>query len=169
MEWPLIGLDLAIVTGWAVESADGAVRQSGIAEFPLSRGDSPSLRYVKFRKWLHDLMVFAGVNHGGPGLVIVEMPHHRGGAATQIAYGLLAMVHERCARWGIQHHGVQTRTLKLASCGHGNASKGDMVKAAQKRWPETDTRAMTSDEADAILLLEYGRTQFTVKEAEGSR
>ena len=74
---------------------------------------------------------------------------------------------EACAERGIEYAAVHSATLKKASCGSGKADKDAMKAEASRRFPG---RAILDDnEADALLLLEYGRRQIVGEMVEARR
>jgi hypothetical protein len=93
-------------------------------------------------------------------LIVYELAHHRGGAATEICVNLTGRVQEFAALYGIEYATVHSGTLKKWACGSGKADKGQMMTRAVAilgREPEDD------NEADAALMgawawEEYGKT-----------
>ncbi|MDQ5872373.1 MAG: hypothetical protein M3547_09255 [Acidobacteriota bacterium] len=153
----ILALDLGTQTGWAYW--DGARRESGVQVFDVKRGESPGMRYVRFNNWIS--FVF---DQGGtpPEIVVYEQTHNRGGAATEIAAGFATRVQEFCARHHLEHSAIHSATLKKWTTGKGNAKKPDMVAAVVRRWPVDcpRTHPLGDDEADAIALLEYAKTEY---------
>lgn len=147
----ILSLDLGSKTGWACQFTDGR-RESGVQDFSLKRGESPGMRYIRFNAWLVEL-----IGLGRPELIVYEMPHHRGGAATEILNGLATRVQEHCARFKIDHHAVHSATLKKWATGSGRASKEDMIKEFEKR---TGKKPISDDEADAYMLLLLAMDEF---------
>jgi len=143
----LLALDLGIRMGWALW--DGARLESGVQLFDLKRGESPGMRYLRFRRWLEE--VGAGVQ-----LIVYEAAHHRGGAATEIAAGFTTRVQEFCAARGLEHASVHTATLKKWTTGKGNADKAAMLEAVVRRW----TACQDDNEADAIALAYYALAEI---------
>lgn len=139
----LLAIDPGTRLGWA-SFAHGHV-ESGVHEFALGRGDSPGMRFLRFRNWLADMLTMAK-----PELVIFERPHMRGGFATDLLVGFVTRIQEACAERGIECQAVHSATLKKSACGSGRADKSMMVKAASERFgkPVTD-----DNEADALNLL----------------
>lgn len=145
----ILGLDLGTKTGWCIID-NGKYVESGVQVFDVRRGESPGMRYLRFRAWLTEILRTIEV-------VGYEAPHHRGGSATEVACGFSTRVQEICAEYGIEHMSVHTATLKKWATGNGRASKGDMITAALHFLDES-TRdrvgsldgEMTDDEADAI-------------------
>lgn len=144
----LLALDLGTKTGWALMSR-GQV-QSAVETFDLKRGESPGMRYLRFSRWLEEMVVHSG---GVPlvGLVVYEAPHHRGGAATEVAAGFATHLQSLCARHGIEHASVHSGQLKRWTTGKGNASKSEMLDACARRWRRVDD----DNEADALALLHF--------------
>lgn len=143
----ILALDLATKTGWAA-AIDGKHYESGVQDFSLKRGDSQGMRFLRFNTWLGE-----AVSNVKPGLVVYEQPHHRGGAATEVAVGLSTRVQELCAKCGIEHTAIAASTLKKYAVGHGKASKEQMVEAAKRKFPGVDI--INDDHADALHLLDY--------------
>jgi len=162
-----IAIDQATKTGWA--SWDGTHTASGVQDFKLKRGESPGMRYIRFEAWLREICDLVR-----PGLLVYEEPHHRGGAATEVAYGLVGIIKKEAATRKIEHTSVHTATLKKWATGKGNASKEEMVAAAND-WPAREGliyegteklyHVEDDNEADASLMLAYAREQFE-KEGE---
>ena len=146
----ILALDLGTHTGWAY--TDGTALESGTQTLDLRRGESPGMRFLRFRRWLDDML--RGLR---PALVAYEAPHHRGGAATEVAVGFSTRVLEQCADLGIEHVSVHTATLKKHATGSGRAGKDDMIRAASERWGRTPA---TDDEADALCLLAYAVDEY---------
>jgi Holliday junction resolvasome RuvABC endonuclease subunit len=147
----ILALDCATKTGWAIgrKNGDGAkLVESGVQVFDVRRGESPGLRFARFRSWLAEIWQV-----GGPfDLVIYEQAHHRGGAATELCVGMTTRVVEWAAEHGIEHAAVHTGTLKKAIGGHGHADKVVMMRKAQEMW---DALPQDDNEADALCLLRY--------------
>ena len=141
----ILALDLASKTGWA---ANGEGRRSGTMEFQLKRGESPGMRFLRCRAWLNEIKGLLGDFD----VIVYEQAHHRGGYATAVCVGLVTEVLAFAAGHGIETMPVHSATLKKYATGSGRASKEDMLAEAKKRgWDPAD-----DNEADAILLLEYG-------------
>jgi hypothetical protein len=148
----ILALDPALSTGWAIGrqtfpgSMEYKLMESGVQTFDLRRGDSPGMRYLRFRRWLED------VTPSDCSLIVYEQNFRRGGAATEVAAGLSTRIQELCAIRGIEHSAVNVMTLKSWTCGSKKkASKTAMLAAVCNRWKVVDS----DDEADAIALLHY--------------
>lgn len=159
----ILALDLGTKTGWVLST--GPV-EHGIQIFDVKRGESPGMRYLRFNRWLEDLVLTTILNHGKKkepvigsrvDLIVYEQTHHRGGAATEVAAGFATRVQEFCARYGIHHAAVHSATLKKFATGKGNAKKPAMIEAARKKL---GYQGKSDDEADALWLLEYARREL---------
>ena len=141
----ILALDFATKTGWATEGL------SGVQVFDVKRGESPGMRFLRFRAWLTETCMLAD-----PKVIAYEQPHHRGGPATEVAYGFLTEVKTMAADRGIELMPVHSSTLKKFATGKGNAPKGSMIEEARRRGynPADD------NEADACLLYEYALTEL---------
>lgn len=163
---PLVALDMATKAGWAVRKPDGTI-ESGQREFPRARGETEGAQFLRFRAFVRSLLV--KVDAPGPKPVVAfERPHHRGGAATDLAAGFRAVLLEEAASYGLEVMTVASSTLKKHATGCGKAGcgkiknaterrvamKAAMKRAAARRWnlarePESD------DEADALCVLSW--------------
>lgn len=148
----VVAFDCGTRTGWAVgdEYLDGRwdVMESGVQVFDLRRGESPGLRFMRFRTWLGEMALL-----WMPDLAVYELAHHRGGAATELSVGMTTRVQEWAASRGIEHASVHTGTLKKFATGNGGAGKPAMMQRASEI---VGRPVVSDDEADAICLLAYG-------------
>lgn len=149
----ILALDMATKTGWCLyDCPSHQVIESGVQTFDKRRGESNGLNFLRFRKWLESFV--AGFR---PDLIAYERAHFRGGAATELCVGFQTRAQEVAAGAGIEAAPVATGTLKRFATGAGNASKGEMVKAAAfvlGRQPLDD------NEADAVHVAEWAASEF---------
>ena len=150
----ILGLDLATRTGWSIFD-DGRLVEWGMQDFSVGRGESPGMRYLKFRVWLDNVVKLSEVD-----LVVYEQAHMRGGAATEVLVGLCTRVQEIAAGWKIDHATVHTATLKKHATGNGRAEKADMIAAAQKKWPALGAGHLDDNIADAIWVGDWASLHF---------
>ena len=152
----ILALDLGTRCGWAMAaptfagSIEHRLLESGVQIFDVKRGESPGMRYLRFRRWLED------ITPSDCSLIAYENFHMRGGAATEIAAGLVTRVQELCALRGIQHAAVHSASLKKFATGRGNADKAAMLAAVAQRWKAVES----DDEADAIAVLYWALAEF---------
>ena len=148
----IVALDCASKTGWAVY-VNGKYSQSGVQNFTKKRGESSGLMFLKFSCWLRELLMMTK-----PDLVAYEQSFKRGGAATEISYGLTTNVQEVCVDLDINYWPATVSQVKKALTGRGGANKDQMIEAAKPiigRNPETD------DEADAVGVALAAIAEFS--------
>lgn len=139
----ILGLDCATSTGWALMQNNKLI-ESGVQSFKKKRGESNGMLFLRYRKWLKDLIVVTS-----PDLVAYEQAHHRGGAATELCVGLTTRVQEIATEYNIEYTSIHTATVKKTATGKGNAKKPEMIKAFTEKFnkiPDSD------DEADAAFV-----------------
>lgn len=156
MALPILALDLATKTGWALRDRTGAIA-SGTQEFALKRGESKGMRFLRFRKWLREMLSLGEIgkefSEDMPGVIAFEQAHHRGGAATELAVGLVTDTLAEAARVDVEHMPIHTGALKKWATGKGNAGKSQMIERAAELFP--DIEIIDDNHADALLLLSY--------------
>ena len=145
----IIAVDPGTHCGWA--TWDGTHLESGVQVFDLKRGESPGMRFLRFREWLGGLVGLIR-----PAVLVFEQAHHRGGYATEVLVGMTTRIQEAAAEAGCEHVAVHTATLKKWATGKGGASKAEMIAAACDRYGEWVT---DDNEADSLLLLAYAWEQ----------
>jgi Holliday junction resolvasome RuvABC endonuclease subunit len=148
----VLALDLASETGWARRDHVGRI-ETGTVTFGVERGESAGMRYIRFGKWLDEML------SPSPMFVVYEKGIHRGGAATEIAYGLSTRVIETCTRLAIDYAPVNVSTLKRWTTGKGNADKPAMLRAVNRQW-RVSAPLTNHNEADALALLHYALGHF---------
>ena len=148
----VVAFDLATETGWARRDADGRI-ESGVMRF-TAPGESAGMRYIRFNKWLDEMLTPA------PMFVVYERGIHRGGPATEVAYGLSTRVIETCTRLAIDYAPVNVMTLKKWATGKGTADKRKMLTAVNRQWRARELPIENHNQADALALLHYAITHF---------
>lgn len=147
----LLAIDPGTSCGWAISYhglASAAPGFSGVWDLKPRRGESGGVRYVRLRGHLQRLYVaFPDID-----LVGYEQPHHRGGAATEIAGGIVGMIQAFAVDHGVEYVAVHSGTVKRHATGKGNANKPLMLGAARAKWGRD---IESDDQADALWLLDY--------------
>jgi len=138
----ILAIDLGTTTGWAARNVDGALSH-GFVSFKVKAKDGAGMRYLRFRLWLEALPF-------EPQYVYYEqVMRHAGTQAAHVYGGLLAILSAYCEERHIQYQGVGVGTIKKHATGKGNASKHEIIKAAQNKG-----FAVSDDnEADALAIL----------------
>jgi Holliday junction resolvasome RuvABC endonuclease subunit len=150
----ILALDCATKTGWALADGNGKIIESGVQDFSKRRGESNGILFMKFRKWLSELIISTEAT-----VIAYERAHFRGGAATEICVGLQTRVQELSAEKELNVLPIHTAELKKFATGRGNADKSEMINIASLiigRTPQDD------NEADAIHLARFAAREVGV-------
>jgi len=147
----VLALDLATTTGWAT-MANGVVI-SGTISFKGGRYEGGGMRYLRFRKWLRELLDLEK-----PEVVFYEeVRRHLSTDSAHVYGGLLATMQAELESREIPYQGLPVGTIKKKATGRGNASKEDMVQAAKHYWPDQSIK--DDNQADALWILQCGLEQ----------
>ncbi len=161
----ILALDLGTTTGWALRSANGPVAH-GFVSFKSQRFEGGGMRYLRFGRWLADMLALSGQQSGsqtgsqtnltGIGAVYFEeVRRHLGVDAAHVYGGLLATLTAWCEHHQIPYQGVPVGTIKRHATGKGNAGKAEVIAAMKALGhPVTD-----DNEADALALLHWALAQ----------
>ena len=148
----ILAIDPGKSSGWA-SIVDGHI-ESGVEKFTVERGESRGMLFLKFNRWLNKIFDLVE-----PELVVYEMAHMRGGAASEVLLGMTTRIMEMCERKFVDNYmKVHSATLKKFATGDGRASKEMMVKYAQEKF--NNYFVVDDNEADALWMLEYGREMY---------
>jgi len=144
----ILALDLGTTTGWAVH--EGGTVTSGSQSFKPRRFEGGGMRFLHFKRWLDAI---DASDSGIDAVYFEEVRRHAGVDAAHAYGGFLAHLTAWCEAQlpPIPYEGVPVGTIKKAATGKGNASKQDMIAAAERRGfaPADD------NEADALALLAF--------------
>lgn len=139
----LLALDLGTTTGYAFGRQ--GVLVSGAVSFKPDKFAGGGMRFVLFRRWLHELPEI-------PTRVAYEAVRmHAAVDAAHIYGGLMATLTAWCEERKVPYEGVPVATIKKYWTGKGNAKKEHMIEAAQLLGfnPKDD------NEADALAIYHY--------------
>lgn len=145
----ILAIDPATKCGWA--HSGGA---SGTWDCSVRRDESVGMRLIRLRAKLEevlksgpvDLVVFEAARHAGPGMqgaLVVQ-------ATLQGVLIVWAEDHQ------IEYRGYSSKEIKKFATGKGNASKAQMVKAAEMKFG----RVGDDNEADALWLLALAQRDY---------
>ena len=140
----VLALDLGTNCGWALRHTAGNISY-GTKSFKVGKYEGAGMRYLKFQQWL--ALVTEGVEH----IAYEAVRRHIGTDAAHCYGGLMATLTAFCEDSKIPYEGVGVGTIKKFATGAGNASKDEMIAAANALGynPEDDNAA------DALHLLGY--------------
>ena len=145
----LLALDLGTKTGYAVGTPGAVV--SSTYNCQGNRFDGGGMRYLRFKRWLHDTHHTTKFQE----VVFEEVRGHKGVDAAHVYGALLGVLTAWCEEHRIPYTGIPVGTIKKFAAGKGNASKTEVITAV-RGWgykPKDD------NEADAIALLHYRATE----------
>ena len=145
----ILSLDMATLTGWAIGLT---ASRSGVEKFDVPRGASPGTRYLRMTSWLIKTITENKID-----LIVYEMPHQRGGAATEIALGFAATVQQVCAHMNVEHFAVRADTVKIFATGKGKAKKEEMIVQCAAKLGLV---AEDDNHADALWILAWAKEYF---------
>ena len=139
----ILALDLGTTTGWALDHGDRI--SSGSQPFKPGRYDGGGMRYLRFSRWLDELITLYPFDR----VAFEEVRRHASTGSAHIHGGLLATLTSWCESRQIPYEGIPVGTIKKHATGKGNAGKPAMIAAmkAKGHAPADD------NEADALALL----------------
>lgn len=148
MTRPVLALDLATTTGWAVRTAAGDLLHGHVT---LAGGTVARIRSAE--DWLPT--VLAHVSHGRGDVVRERAITQRFRAAIRSAVHLEGALFSVASAMGVPeeaHHETAPADWKKWLTGNGNATKEDVLAEVRRRWvPDVEDY----NEADAIALLHH--------------
>ncbi|MBF0629298.1 MAG: hypothetical protein HQL91_13865 [Magnetococcales bacterium] len=151
----ILALDLGSKMGWALRQADGTIT-SGTVEFRPGRFEGGGMAFVRFKKWLDEVVRFAGPIAS---LFFEEVRAHAGVTASHVYGGFLAHLTAWSEEAEIPYQGVPVGTIKRHATGKGNASKEEVIEAMRRRGhnPADDNAA------DALAILHWALDEEVTK------
>ena len=149
----VLSLDLGTTTGWAISDEDGLIKYGNVS-FRQSRFQGGGMRYLRFRRWLDELLTSDSIKFGE--VYFEEVRRHLGVDAAHAYGGFMATLTAWCEKNYIPYQGVPVGTIKKFATGKGNAGKQQVIDAMKKLGhdPKDD------NEADALALLHFARNEM---------
>lgn len=144
----ILALDPATHTGWAHSAGE-----SGVWDLSIRRDESSGMRLIRLHNKLRDVFKTHGID-----VIVFEAARHAAPkmqGALVVQAEIQGVIKSFGENYGIEYAGYSPATIKKHATGKGNASKGDMIKAAQEKF--RDKFVIDDDEADALHLLDYAR------------
>jgi len=140
----IIGIDPGTMCGWAI-TEDGKRLASGVWQLKTNRHEGGGMRYLRVRRYLEQLLEFYKID----ALAYEEVRRHMGVDAAHIYGGIVGQITAICEDQSIPFQAIPVGTAKKLATKRGNASKDDMIKAANKKW---DLELTDDNEADALWM-----------------
>lgn len=139
----ILAIDPATVCGWA--TSDG---NYGTWDLSIRKDESAGMKWLRFQSKLHTIRK----NYiDGIQVVVYERPGGRHAGALIHHAKLVGILESFCADMGIEYRGYSASEIKKLATGKGNASKQDVLLAAQTKLNYVGD---DYNEADALWLLE---------------
>ena len=146
----ILALDPATHCGWAHSCG-----QSGTWDLSIRRDESSGMRLIRFRSKLAEIL-----NSTPTDLVVFEaarcaIPKMQGAVTVQAE--IQGVLKWYCEDNGINYRGFSSTEVKRHATGKGNASKAQMIAAAQEKWGSHIT---DDNEADALWILHLASEMY---------
>lgn len=154
----ILALDQATTTGFCVVDEAGQIHASGVWKLadPKRTGESRGMRYIRFEAELRK-----AIERWEPKLIVHEQTILRGGAPTEIANGLKAIILKEAAVYGLDVSCVHATELKHWATGNGRAEKSAMIATAEAYMLQQGAGVPHDDnEADAVLIALWSASKF---------
>lgn len=149
----ILALDTGTTTGWAILHPDKHVA-SGTWGFKPAADENAGVRIYRFFHELQDIHRATPID-----LLAFEQPNGHSGTAAAHLYGeFLGIIHLFCEEHEIQYEPISVQHIKQFATGRGNATKDEMIAAAQQRFPGLIIE--DDNHADALHLLTLAADRF---------
>lgn len=144
----LLALDIATKTGWKTETA------SGTWDLKPNRGESESMRVVRFRSKVKDMVGMESID-----IIAYERPAGMHKSSIMVASEMVGVLKLLCEELKLNLCCYSANEIKKFATGKGNAGKPQMIEAAIKLGfnPADD------NEADAIHLYNMVMNELNPK------
>ena len=150
----IVGIDPGTLSGWAILE-DGKRIASGVWQLKTNRHEGGGMRYLRVRKYLEQLLDSYKID----ALAYEEVRRHMGVDAAHIYGGIVGQITAICEDRGIPFQAIPVGTAKKTATRKGNASKDDMIRAANEKWG----LSLTDDnEADALWMALTLENELTI-------
>ncbi|MGL5113604.1 MAG: crossover junction endodeoxyribonuclease RuvC [Flavobacterium sp.] len=146
----ILALDLGTQTGFALsfsEDEEAIKVVGGSISFKPAKYDGAGMRYLKFAKWLDQVIL----EHPIKAVYYEAVRKHIGVDAAHVYGGLMATLCTWCEKHKIPYGGVPVGTIKKHATGKGNASKDEVILAMSK----AGHNPVDDNHADALALLGF--------------
>ncbi len=142
----IIGIDPGTSCGWSMID-NGKYVASGVWDLKPRRHEGGGMRYLRCRKLFEQLLAGTQVD----AVAYEEIRRHQGVDAAHVYGGIVGQITAVCEDKKIPFQAIPVGTAKRRATGRGNASKSEMIDAANKNWQLTVT---DDNEADALWMAQ---------------
>jgi Holliday junction resolvasome RuvABC endonuclease subunit len=143
----ILSLDIASVTGWAVSN-----EIYGTWDLKTLKDESMGMKLIRFRAKLREVLDLEKIE-----VVLYERPAGRHANSVIHQSKMIAIVEEEVESRSINYRAYSAKEIKSFATDNGNASKADMVKAAQKKY---GMEGSDDNVADALHMLNLFKTEI---------
>ena len=133
----ILALDIATKTGWKTRTA------SGVWDLKVNRGESESMRVIRFRAKVKELIELENIN-----LIAYERAAGRYKSSIIVESEMIGVLKLLCNELNIDMACYSATEIKKFATGKGNANKEAMIEAAK----ELGYNPKDDNEADAIHI-----------------
>jgi Holliday junction resolvasome RuvABC endonuclease subunit len=149
----IVGIDPGTACGWAIID-NGKRIASGVWDLRGRRHEGGGMRYLRARKYFEDVVDSTKID----AVAYEEVRRHQGVDAAHIYGGIIGQITAICEEKSIPFKGIPVGTAKKVATGRGNASKDDMISAANTKW---DLSIDNDNEADALWMAQTLHNELT--------
>lgn len=142
----IVGIDPGTACGWAMLD-QGKRISSGVWDLRPRRHEGGGMRYLRVRKLFEQLLDGNKID----AVAYEEIRRHRGVDAAHIYGGIVGQITAICEDRQVPFQAIPVGTAKKRATGRGNASKEEMVAAANKQW---ELALNDDNEADALWMAQ---------------
>jgi len=140
----IIGIDPGTNCGWSLLDGPTLVA-SGVWGLKGGRHEGGGMRYLRARRYFEELIT----NNNIQAVAYEEVRRHQGVDAAHIYGGIVGQITALCEENNIPFSAIPVKTAKKIATGKGNASKEEMIEAANNQW---NLQLTDDNEADAIWM-----------------
>ena len=141
----ILFIDPGTHCGWGLLDAKGQRVASGVWDLKPRRHEGGGMRYLRVRRYVLELLTT--YEDQITALGYEEVRRHMSTDAAHVYGGIVGAVAMACEEYEVPYSAIPVGTIKKAATGKGNASKEEMVAAADSRWL---IECASDDEADAL-------------------
>lgn len=143
----VLSLDIASTTGWALDT-----QVYGTWDLKTLKDESMGMKLIRFRSKLRIICESHDIE-----IMVYERPAGKHANSIIHQSKLIAVMEEFCEEKNIEYRAYSAKEIKKFATGNGNASKGDMIKAAKTKYGYDGN---DDNEADAIHQRELFRSEM---------
>lgn len=143
----ILALDPATVTGYMTEYANG------IWDFKLKPYESTGVKFMNFRKALHEITILDGLVD----FVVYEKPSGRHFSGVRSHCNFEGVLIEFCESNNLDYKSYVSSSIKLFATGKGNASKQMMIDSCKEKYGVVP---IDDNHADAIHLYNMVKSEY---------